>query len=238
VLSIQKSSEFNAMRIDNLVAQGTGRWPLATKRVFDVISACLLLPVVLPLSVVTAAIVYLSLGRPLVFRQQRAGRGLRPFDVIKFRTMTDARDTEGRLLPDDERQTVVTAILRRLRLDELPQLLCVLRGDMSIVGPRPLPRETLKKFGDIGVLRCNVRPGVTGWAQVNGNTRLSDEQKIALDIWYVDKKSLAMDFSILGMTAVTILLGERIAADNLQRASLHLRHRRALMTDRLLNDGD
>ena len=224
------------MRIDNLVAQETGRWPLATKRVFDVISACLLLPVVLPLSAVTAAIVYFCLGRPLVFRQERAGRDMRAFEVIKFRTMTDARDAEGRPLPDAQRQTAVTAILRRLRLDELPQLVCVLRGDMSIVGPRPLPRETLKKFGDIGMLRCNVRPGVTGWAQVNGNTCLTDEQKIALDIWYVDKKSLVMDVTILWMTALTIVLGERIATDNLQRASLHLRHRRAMMSDRLGGD--
>lgn len=226
------------MRIDNLVAHETGRWPLATKRAFDVISACLLLPVVLPLSAVTAAIVYFCLGRPLVFRQERAGRNMRVFDVIKFRTMTDARDADGQPLPDAQRQTAVTAILRRLRLDELPQLLCVLRGDMSIVGPRPLPRETLKKFGDIGTLRCNVRPGVTGWAQVNGNTRLTDEQKIALDIWYVDKKSFVMDVTILWMTAVTIVLGERIAADNLKRASLHLRHRRAMMSDRLPNGGD
>ena len=226
------------MQIDNLVAQGTGRGSLTAKRLVDILSACVLLPIVLPLSAVTAAIVYICLGRPLVFRQRRAGLDMRTFDVIKFRTMTDARDMEGRPLPDEQRQTAGTAILRRLRLDELPQLLCVLRGDMSMVGPRPLPPETLKKFGDIGALRCNVRPGVTGWAQVNGNTRLSDEQKIALDIWYVDKKNLTMDFSILGKTVTTILLGERISAGNLQRASLHLRHRRALMTDRLLNGGD
>ncbi|MCF3641817.1 sugar transferase [Rhizobium sp. TRM95111] len=226
------------MQVSNLVVEGTNRGPLTAKRLVDILSACLLLPVVLSLSAVTAAIVYVCLGRPLVFRQQRAGRDMRTFDVIKFRTMTDVRDEDGELLPDEQRQTAVTAMLRRLRLDELPQLLCVLRGDMSMVGPRPLPRDTLMRFGEIGELRCKVSPGVTGWAQVNGNTRLSDEEKIALDIWYVDRKNLALDFSILGMTVATILRGERVDVRNLQRALLHLRQRRALLTDRIPTHGD
>lgn len=216
------------MLTDNPARQSLTPEPLTAKRSIDILLALAVLPFALPLYIVTAAIVHICLGRPIFFRQQRAGRNMRTFEVLKFRTMTDTRGADGRLLPDEQRQTPATALLRRLRLDELPQLLCVLRGDMSLVGPRPLPKETIEKFGDIGALRSMVRPGVTGWAQVNGNTRLSDEQKVALDVWYVDNQSLAMDVSIMVMTAATIFLGERVANINVQRANVHLRHRRAL----------
>ncbi|APG94525.1 sugar transferase EpsL (plasmid) [Sinorhizobium americanum] len=164
----------------------------------------------LPLMVVTVMAVWASLGLPLLFTQTRAGADLRVITVTKFRTMTNARGPDGALLPDQMRQTVATALLRRLRCDELPQLLAVLAGDMSIVGPRPLPLATVASFGDLGRLRSLVAPGMTGWAQVNGNTLLSDEEKIALDLWYVAHASLWLDLRILLLTLKTIVFGERV----------------------------
>jgi lipopolysaccharide/colanic/teichoic acid biosynthesis glycosyltransferase len=136
--------------------------------------------------------------------------------------MTDARDSEGQLLPDKFRQTGLTAFLRRIRVDELPQLFAVLSGDMSFIGPRPLPRETLRAFGEIGELRCLVRPGMTGWAQVNGNTLLTNQQKIALDIWYVDNSTLWLDIRILLLTIRTLIVGEALNAGNIDQALAHL----------------
>lgn len=172
----------------------------------------------LPLMAVTAMVVWFSLGRPLFFTQVRAGVRLRTFTIAKFRTMTDERDQGGALLPDALRQTFLTALLRRLRLDELPQLLAILRGDMSLVGPRPLPPAIVTGFGELGRYRCLVAPGMTGWAQVNGNTRLSDSQKLALDLWYVCHATLLLDGWILLLTAKTLLLGERVHAKNLRIA--------------------
>jgi lipopolysaccharide/colanic/teichoic acid biosynthesis glycosyltransferase len=195
---------------------------MVVKRFFDIAIAAIVLVVCSPIIALTALAVGLSLGRPLMFWQERAGRGMRSFHITKFRTMTDARNAQGELLADKFRQTGLTAFLRRVRVDELPQLFAVLSGDMSFIGPRPLPRETLRAFGEIGELRCLVRPGMTGWAQVNGNTLLTNQQKIALDIWYVDNSNLLLDIRILLLTIKTLIVGETLDADNIELALAHL----------------
>ncbi len=173
-------------------------------------------------AVLTAGAVWAALGRPLLFRQVRSGLARRPFTLVKFRTMRDLRDDDGELLPDAERETAATRLIRRLRLDEIPQLLAIAAGDMRFVGPRPLKPETIDGFGALGELRASVPPGLTGWAQVNGNTRLSNAEKLALDIWYVDHRSVALDARILVLTVATLLLGERIRPAALAEAERHL----------------
>lgn len=143
-----------------------------------------------------------------MFRQVRAGLDGRQITVGKFRTMSDARDSQGELLPDDQRQSGLTRLVRRLRLDELPQLWQVLRGTMALVGPRPLLPRTLAEFGALGTLRNSVRPGLTGWSQVNGNTRLSNAEKLAMDLWYVAHRSAALDLRVLVETFLVPLRGE------------------------------
>lgn len=177
-------------------------------------------------ALVTAALVWLSVGRPLLFRQLRCGLNGRIFTIVKFRTMHERRGADGDLLPDADRLTTATRFLRAIRLDEIPQLLAIASGTMNFIGPRPLPPSVLAGFGALGVVRCSVRPGLTGWAQVNGNTRLSDRQKLALDIWYIDNRSAALDAWILILTAVALLRGERVNKKNLQDALSHLRSRR------------
>lgn len=143
-----------------------------------------------------------------MFRQIRAGKNGRNIVVPKYRTMTDARDASGQLLADDLRQTRLTRLIRRLRFDELPQLWLVLRGQMALVGPRPLLPATVAEFGALGRLRNSVAPGVTGWAQVNGNTRLSNIEKLALDLWYVGHRSPGLDLRIMAETVLVPLRGE------------------------------
>ncbi len=173
----------------------------------------------------TAGALWLSLGRPLMFRQLRSGLHGRHTTLAKFRTMHDLRDSEGRLLPDAERQTAITRFIRAVRLDEVPQLLSILRGDMDFVGPRPLQPATIAAFGAAGIMRGEVRPGLTGWAQVNGNTRLTDTEKLALDIWYIDHRSVQLDIKILFKTVATILRGERVDKANLEAALAHMQTR-------------
>lgn len=174
--------------------------------VFGVVSLCL---AAIPMAI-TGLVVWGVLGRPLLFKQVRAGRGTVPFMIYKFRTMHEFRDSDGNLLPDADRATPVTNLIRRLRFDELPQLISILRGDMALVGPRPLWPETIAEFGDLGRHRCKVRPGLAGWAQVNGATLLTNPQKIALDIWYVENRSFLLDIKILFMAVGTVLFGERL----------------------------
>lgn len=143
-----------------------------------------------------------------MFRQSRAGLNGRLILIGKFRTMSDLRDSRGELLPDEKRQTKLTRLIRRLRLDELPQLWLVLRGQMALVGPRPLLPRTLAEFGALGVLRNSVRPGLTGWSQVNGNTRLSNSEKLAMDLWYVAHRSFGLDMRVLAETFLVPLRGE------------------------------
>jgi lipopolysaccharide/colanic/teichoic acid biosynthesis glycosyltransferase len=180
-----------------------------------------LLLLALPFAV-AALFVLAALGRPLLFSQRRAGRGGVPFTIKKLRTMRELRDEKGELLPDRLRETAATRLLRRTRLDEVPQLLSILSGEMAFIGPRPLLPATIESMGELGVRRCSVRPGLTGWAQVNGNTRLTNDQKLALDIWYVDNRSLWLDCLILAKTVATIIRGERLDEVNLARAQAHL----------------
>ncbi|WP_205479977.1 sugar transferase [Sphingomonas arenae] len=169
----------------------------------------LLLLLSTPLLVMIAGLLMLVLGRPILFRQDRAGLHARPFEMIKFRTMSLERDRSGKLLPDDQRLSALGRVLRRSRLDELPELINIARGDMAFVGPRPLLLDTISAMGEGGTLRCTVRPGLTGWAQVSGNTLLSNREKLALDLWYVSHRSLMLDLEILIRTPAVLLLGER-----------------------------
>lgn len=154
-----------------------------------------------------------DMGRPVLFRQRRPGRDGRVFRVAKFRTMNEARDAQGQLLPDAERLTRLGAFLRRTSLDELPQLLNVFAGEMSLVGPRPLLESYLELYSARQARRHEVRPGITGWAQVNGRNALDWAKRLELDVYYVEHQSLLFDLEILLRTALSVLRQEGIAAD-------------------------
>ena len=162
-------------------------YPRFGKRLFDLAIAVTASVVLLPVILLTALVVKAKLGRPVVFRQSRAGRDGVIFTLYKFRTMTDLCDTTGRVLPDERRLTNAGAVLRRWSLDELPQIWNVIRGEMSIVGPRPLLARYLDRYNQHQARRHEVRPGCTGWAQVNGRNDLSWEERFELDVWYVDR---------------------------------------------------
>jgi lipopolysaccharide/colanic/teichoic acid biosynthesis glycosyltransferase len=171
------------------------------KRLFDIVAALTLLVLAAPLMALTAVAVWLALGPPVLLRQQRPGLEGKPFTFLKFRSMTEARDARGELLPDAQRLTRFGRWLRASSLDELPQLINVLRGEMSLVGPRPLLMEYLPLYTPRQALRHAVRPGITGWAQVNGRNALSWEEKFELDVWYVENRSFWLDLKILALTA-------------------------------------
>jgi lipopolysaccharide/colanic/teichoic acid biosynthesis glycosyltransferase len=182
------------------------------KRVIDVVLAvCVVLVCAVPL-VVLGLLVRLKLGSPVLFRQVRPGRRGKPFELVKFRTMTDARNPGGELLPDAARLTRFGRFLRSASLDELPEVWNVLRGDMSFVGPRPLLMEYLPLYSAEQARRLEVRPGITGWAQVNGRNALSWEEKFRLDVWYVDHHSFLLDVKILWWTVRKVLQREGISA--------------------------
>lgn len=182
------------------------------KRLFDVSVALMaLLILVLPLLVV-AFLVRRKLGSPVLFWQVRPGMHGKPFKMVKFRSMTDERDPEGVLLPDASRLTPFGRFLRTTSLDELPELLNVLRGDMSLVGPRPLLMEYLPLYTPEQARRHEVRPGITGWAQINGRNAITWEEKFALDAWYVDNRSLWLDIKILWLTVKKVLRRDGINA--------------------------
>jgi sugar transferase EpsL len=175
------------------------------KRLFDiVVSGLLLIIFSIPL-LVLALLVRIKLGSPIFFRQGRAGFHGREFRMIKFRSMTDARDDAGHLLPDDERLPRFGKLLRATSLDELPELINVLTGDMSLVGPRPLLTRYLERYTAEQSRRHEVRPGITGWAQVNGRNNLPWEERFKLDVWYVDHRSLGLDLKILWMTFLKVI---------------------------------
>lgn len=175
------------------------------KRIFDFTAALLILIIgSIPLLILFIA-VRLFLGKPAIFRQIRPGKNGAPFLMYKFRTMTDAKDSEGKLLPDADRLTKFGRILRATSLDELPELWNVLKGEMSLVGPRPLLMEYLPLYSETQQRRHEARPGITGWAQVNGRNAISWEEKFKLDVWYVDNQSLWLDIKILFMTAAKVL---------------------------------
>ena len=182
------------------------------KRLFDFLVALLaLLLLALPL-LVLALLVRRKLGSPVLFRQVRPGLHGQPFEMVKFRTMTDARGADGALLPDAVRLTPFGRFLRASSLDELPELWNVLKGEMSLVGPRPLLMEYLPLYSAEQYRRHEVRPGVTGWAQVNGRNAISWEEKFKLDVWYVEQQSLALDIKILWLTVKKVLLRDGISA--------------------------
>lgn len=193
-----------------------------SKKALDKLLVSLGLLFAIPLMAALASGIWVTLGRPLLFAQTRVGLGLGEFTIRKFRTMHDTRDASGNLLPDEARQTTFTRTVRRLRLDELPQLVLVLSGDMSLVGPRPLMLSTIQGFGELGRLRCSVLPGLTGWAQVNGGTHLTSRQKLALDLWYINHQTVALDFSILLLTVRTIVCGEKLDPKRLAIAEGYL----------------
>lgn len=181
------------------------------KRAFDVALTVPALIVLSPVFALVALAVRMSLGSPVIFRQQRPGKHERPFTLYKFRTMRDARDAQGTLLPDARRLTRLGAFLRATSLDELPELVNVLRGDMSLVGPRPLLMEYLPLYSPEQRRRHDLRPGVTGWAQVNGRNALTWREKFALDIEYVDHVSVGLDLRILLLTVVSVVRSEGIS---------------------------
>ena len=183
------------------------------KRAFDIAASTSALVVLSPVLAITAYKVKKELGSPVLFRQTRPGLHGRPFEMIKFRTMKDATDKEGNALPDSERLTDFGKKLRASSLDELPELWNVLKGDMSLVGPRPLLMEYLTLYSAEQAKRHNVRPGVTGYAQVNGRNSLSWEDKFKLDTWYVEHQSLWLDMKILLKTVKKVIIKDGISAE-------------------------
>ena len=181
------------------------------KRVFDLVVSSLMLLLLSPLLVAVALLIRLCLGSPVLFRQERAGWFGSRFECLKFRTMTKARDANGQLLPDTDRLTRVGRFLRSASLDELPELINVIRGEMSLVGPRPLLAKYLERYSPEQMRRHDVRPGITGWAQINGRNALNWEQRFELDLWYVDHWSLWLDLSILTKTVWQVIRREGVA---------------------------
>ena len=178
---------------------------LNTKRIFDLVATSIVSVALFPLLLVIAVLVRLFLGSPVLFRQMRPGLHGRPFPLVKFRSMTDAKDAAGRLLPDADRLTRFGKFLRSSSLDELPELWNVIRGDMSLVGPRPLLTEYLSLYSARQARRHEMKPGLTGWAQVNGRNALTWEDRLELDVWYVEKRSLSLDLKIIWMTLGIVL---------------------------------
>ena len=175
------------------------------KRFADILFSGSALLITAPLMAAIALTIRLSAGRPVLFRQKRPGYKGKPFTLLKFRTMNPARDARGSLLPDAERLTPIGRLLRQQSLDELPQLWNVFRGDMGLVGPRPLLMQYMDRYTQNQARRHDVRPGITGWAQINGRNVLTWEQKFALDLWYVDHWCLLLDFRILLQTVWQVL---------------------------------
>jgi sugar transferase EpsL len=182
------------------------------KRLFDFSAVVLGMGLIWPLLFFLAFLVRMKLGSPILFRQLRPGFGGKPFIMYKFRTMTDKRDEYGDLLPDEKRLTRFGNFLRSLSLDELPELINVLKGEMSLVGPRPLLMQYLDRYTPEQARRHDVKPGVTGWAQINGRNAISWDEKFRLDVWYVDNHSFLLDIKILWKTVVSVFKREGISA--------------------------
>ncbi len=183
------------------------------KRAFDLLVSAVLLVVLSPVLALVAMLVALRLGRPVLFTQRRPGLHAQPFTLMKFRTMTDVRGPDGVLLPDGERLTSFGRFLRSTSLDELPELWNVLRGDMSLVGPRPLLEAYLPRYSSQQARRHEVRPGLTGWAQVNGRNATTWEERFEMDVWYVDHRSMRLDLQILWWTARAVVSRHGVSAD-------------------------
>ena len=183
------------------------------KRCFDFTLAIVLTVILSPFILATALIVFIFMGSPVFFTQTRPGLHGRPFRIFKFRTMKDSRDESGTLLPDAQRLTLSGQLIRSFSLDELPQLFNVLKGDLSFVGPRPLLMEYLPLYNEEQMRRHEVKPGITGWTQVNGRNAISWEEKFKLDLWYVDHRSFLLDLKILCLTVRQVLRREGVSAE-------------------------
>ncbi len=183
------------------------------KRFFDILLAFAASVVLLPLIVCTYLTILLTMGQPVFFRQTRPGLQGKLFSLIKFRTMSNARDQNGEVLLDEQRLNGLGRVLRAISIDELPELINVFKGDMSIVGPRPLLTQYLDRYTQEQARRHEVKPGLTGWAQVNGRNSLSWDDKFKLDVWYVDNWSFRLDLRIIGMTLRIALRREGISAE-------------------------
>jgi sugar transferase EpsL len=182
------------------------------KRLFDLAFILVLTPIWLPVLGILAILVRVFIGAPVLFKQVRAGRNAKPFTLIKFRTMKEAGETTSELVSDAQRLTTFGRFLRSISLDELPELFNVLHGEMSLVGPRPLLTQYVGRYTAQQARRHEIRPGMTGWAQVNGRNAISWEEKFRLDIWYVDHRSLWLDVKIILLTAREVILRHGIAA--------------------------
>lgn len=189
------------------------------KRLLDLTITIPVMILLAPLFAILAVLVRLKLGSPALFRQQRPGLNGQPFTLLKFRTMVETRDDQGNLLPDKDRLTPFGQFLRSTSLDELPELLLVLKGDMSLVGPRPLMMKYLDRYTSEQMRRHEVMPGITGWAQVNGRNAVTWEEKFALDVWYVDHQSPRLDLKIIALTAWKVLKREGISGQGSVTAS-------------------
>lgn len=182
------------------------------KRVIDILGASCGLLLLLPVLVIVSYKIQRALGSPVLFRQTRPGLNGKPFQMIKFRTMHDTTDADGQLLPDGERLTELGLFLRASSIDELPELWNVLKGEMSLVGPRPLLMEYLPLYSTEQARRHEIRPGVTGWAQVNGRNAISWDEKLALDVWYVNNRSFWLDMKVIWLTIRKVIKREGISA--------------------------
>lgn len=185
-----------------------------SKRVLDIVLCVLALIVLFLVFALLAILVRAQLGSPILFRQTRPGLSSRPFILYKFRTMTNAKDQDGNLRPDEQRLTWLGRFLRRTSLDELPELFNVLKGDMSLVGPRPLLMQYLPYYSNREQLRHRMRPGITGWAQIHGRNYTPWDARLAMDVWYVENWSLALDFVILWKTIVQVIRSDGVAVDS------------------------
>lgn len=183
------------------------------KRLIDLTISVIALLIFLPVIFVVAILVKINLGSPVIFKQERPGKYGKPFYIYKFRSMKDTRDEFGELLPDSERLTKFGRIIRKLSLDELPQLINVIKGDMSLVGPRPLCMEYLPYYTETERKRFNVNPGITGWAQVNGRNNTTWDERFSLDVWYVEHISIWLDIKILFLTILKVVKSEDVVVD-------------------------
>lgn len=186
---------------------------LVIKRLFDIVCALGGLIILSPVLIICALLIRFNLGSPIFFRQMRIGKDNKEFEMIKFRSMKDAFDKNGNVLPDEERMTKLGKVLRSLSLDELPELINILKGDMSLIGPRPLLVQYLPLYNKRQIKRHDVTPGLTGWAQVNGRNSLSWSEKFELDVWYVENWSLWLDVKIFFMTFYKVFKREGISKD-------------------------
>lgn len=183
------------------------------KEIFDRLLALFLIILFSPIFVLVSILIYLNMGSPILFRQKRPGKFEKIFSIYKFRTMTDDRDESGELLPDNLRLKGIGKFVRTTSLDELPQLINILKGEMSFVGPRPLLVEYLPLYNDKQKIRHKVRPGITGWAQVNGRNAISWEEKFNYDVWYVENKSFILDMKIIWMTFLKVIKRSDISSN-------------------------